>query len=142
MKQAAAPRKELGVRTVFNVLGPLANPAGASTQLLGVATPRLVPLIGEVLSLLGCGRAMVVHGHDGMDELSLSGATTVRELNNGSLRSYEVEPEDVGLEGTPWRQWPGEMRWKTLPLPGAFRATRTTPPGSATECGSRPLRHG
>ena len=101
MKHAAAPRKELGVRTVFNVLGPLANPARASNQLLGVATPKLVQLMGEVLSLLGCGRAMVVHGHDGMDELSLSGATTVCEVRDRMLRSYEVEPEDMGLSRYP-----------------------------------------
>ena len=101
MKHAAGPRREIGVRTVFNVLGPLTNPAGATAQLLGVASAELVPLMGEVLKLLGCRRALVVHGDDGMDELSLSGPTLVCEVNEGSSESYSVEPEQFGLQRAP-----------------------------------------
>lgn len=98
MKHAAGPRREIGVRTVFNVLGPLTNPAGASAQLLGVASPELVPLMGEVLKLLGCRRAMVVHGEDGLDEISLSGPTQVYEVTGGSSCSYKIVPWELGLE--------------------------------------------
>ncbi len=101
MKHAAAPRREIGVRTVFNVLGPLTNPAGASAQLLGVASPELVPLMGEVLKLLGCRRAMVVHGEEGIDEMSISRSTQVYEIREGFSRCYRVEPRDVGLDPAP-----------------------------------------
>ncbi len=101
MRYANGPRKEIGVRTVFNVLGPLSNPAGASSQLLGVATASLAPLMGEVLALLGCRRALVVHGDDGLDEISLSGPTRVCEVSDGSTRSYDLQPEDVGLKRYP-----------------------------------------
>lgn len=101
MKTAAGPRKEIGVRTVFNVLGPLTNPARATTQLLGVATDDLVPLMGEVLRLLGSRRALVVHGEDGMDEVSLSGRTRVCEVTNGYNRLYEITPEECGLRRQP-----------------------------------------
>ncbi len=101
MKHAAAPRKEIGVRTVFNVLGPLTNPAGASSQLLGVATASLAPLMGEVLGLLGCRRALVVHGGEGMDEISLSGPTHLCELSQGSCRSYDLDPEAFGFTRQP-----------------------------------------
>ncbi len=101
MKHAAGPRKEIGVRTVFNVLGPLTNPAGASRQLLGVATASLAPVMGDVLELLGCQRAMVVHGQEGMDEVSLSGPTRIREVSNGSSRSYDLYPESLGFTRQP-----------------------------------------
>ncbi|MHB1159717.1 MAG: anthranilate phosphoribosyltransferase [Chloroflexota bacterium] len=107
MKHAAAPRREIGVPTVFNVLGPLTNPAGASSQLLGVATASLAPLMGEVLSLLGCRRALVVHGEEGLDEVSLSGPTRVCELREGSTRSYRLEPEQFGLRRHPLEQLKG-----------------------------------
>lgn len=97
MKHAAGPRGEIGLRTVFNILGPLTNPAGASIQLLGVASPQLVPLMGEVLKLLGCRRALVVHGEDGMDEISLSGPTLVCEVVDGSSCCYRIQPEDFGM---------------------------------------------
>ena len=97
MKHAAGPRREIGVRTVFNILGPLCNPAGARTQLLGVAEPSLVETMAGVLGRLGCRRAMVVHGEDGLDEVSLSGRTTVCELTDGQLRTYTLTPEDFGL---------------------------------------------
>ena len=101
MKHVAGPRREIGVRTVFNVLGPLTNPAGADHQLLGVARPELAPLLAEALGRLGARHALVVHGHGGLDELSLSGASTVHELRAGVVSEYTVSPEDVGLAEAP-----------------------------------------
>ncbi len=101
MKHAAGPRKEIGVRTVFNVLGPLTNPAGATSQVLGVATSSLAPLMGQVLGLLGCRRALVVHGGEGMDEISLCGPTQVCEVSNGTTSSYDLDPEDFGFPRRP-----------------------------------------
>ena len=101
MKHVAGPRREIGVRTVFNVLGPLTNPAGAAHQLLGVARAELAPLLAEALGRLGARHALVVHGHGGLDELSLSGPSTVHELRDGALREYAVSPEDVGLSPAP-----------------------------------------
>jgi len=99
MRHASAPRREVGVRTVFNVLGPLCNPARPRAQLLGVATPSLLPKMAFVLGQLGCGRAMVIHGEDGIDELTLRGKSLVCELDDGKLSSYEVRPEDFGVAG-------------------------------------------
>ncbi|MCK5213397.1 MAG: anthranilate phosphoribosyltransferase, partial [Dehalococcoidia bacterium] len=100
MKHAAAPRKEIGVRTVFNILGPLCNPAGARAQLLGVAEPGLVEKMAGVLQRLGFQRAMIVHGEDGLDEISLSGKTMVCELDHGRMDTYMVGPDDFGLQAT------------------------------------------
>jgi anthranilate phosphoribosyltransferase len=86
-------RKALGVRTLFNLLGPLANPAGATCQLLGVYAPELTEMFAHALRLLGTRRAFVVHGHDGMDELTLCDATRVSELNNGTVKTYDLAPE-------------------------------------------------
>lgn len=97
MKHAAGPRREIGVRTVFNILGPLCNPAGARAQLLGVPEPALVGTMGGVLQRLGCRRAMVVHGEDGLDEVTLSGETMVCELRDGRLQRYSLTPRDFGL---------------------------------------------
>ena len=97
MKHAAPVRKELGVRTIFNILGPLTNPAGAPNQLLGVFHPDLVGIQVRVLQRLGSRHVLVVHGKDGMDEVSLGAATLVGELKNGELREYEIHPEDFGL---------------------------------------------
>ncbi len=97
MRHVAPVRKELGVRTLFNLLGPLANPAGARRQLLGVPAPQLVPLIARTLLELGCDRAFVVHGHGGLDEISTSGPTMVAEVRDGSVRSYEISPEEMGV---------------------------------------------
>jgi anthranilate phosphoribosyltransferase len=96
MKFAAGPRREIGVRTVFNILGPLTNPAGATCQVLGVADPSLAETMALVLARLGSRRAMVVHG-DGLDEMSISGPTQVCELVEGCVRQYEVTPQEVGL---------------------------------------------
>jgi len=97
MKHAAPVRKELGVRTIFNILGPLTNPAGAPNQLLGVFHPDLVGIQVRVLERLGSKHVLVVYGKDGMDEVSLGAATMVGELKDGKVREYEVHPEDFGL---------------------------------------------
>ncbi len=97
MRHVAQPRRELGVRTVFNLIGPLSNPAFVSHQLLGVPTDALVQPMAEVLMNLGMKHAMVVHGEDGPDELTLGGSTLVAEVVNGTLRTYRVVPEQVGL---------------------------------------------
>ncbi len=97
MKHAAPVRKELGVRTIFNILGPLTNPAGAPNQLLGVFHPDLVGILVRVLQRLGSEHVMVVYGMNGMDELSLSGESAVGELLDGNVREYVVHPSDFGL---------------------------------------------
>ena len=97
MKHAAPVRKELGVRTIFNILGPLTNPAGAANHLIGVFHPDLVGIHVRVLQRLGSRRAIVVYGKDGMDEVSLGAATMVGELRDGEVTEYEIHPEDFGL---------------------------------------------
>jgi len=97
MKYASAPRREIGIRTVFNILGPLTNPAGASAQMLGVADSSLTVKLAEVLKLLGCHHALVVHGEDGLDEITLGGRTTVCELNKGVIKGYSIDPEELGF---------------------------------------------
>ncbi len=98
MKHAAAPRKELGIRTIFNVLGPLTNPAGAKGQLLGVYCGELVSPIACVLKNLGTRHAMVVHGKDGLDEITTTDATIIAEFDGNSVREYEITPEEFNLE--------------------------------------------
>ena len=97
MKFAAGPRREIGIRTVFNILGPLTNPAGALSQLIGVADLAVAPKMAEVLRLLGSSHALVVHGAGGLDEITLTGETRVWELSGGEVREYTVTPEDLGL---------------------------------------------
>ena len=97
MRHAAVPRREIGIRTVFNILGPLTNPASAGAQVLGVADPSYGDKMARVLGRLGTNRAMVVYGEDGMDELSITGPTQVWELSDGQVNSYTVTPEDAGL---------------------------------------------
>jgi anthranilate phosphoribosyltransferase len=97
MKHAAPVRKELGVRTLFNILGPLTNPAGARQQLMGVFHPDLVGIQARVLQRLGSKRVLVVHGEDGMDEITISGNTQVAELKDGEVREYTVHPGQFGL---------------------------------------------
>jgi len=97
MKHAAPVRKELGVRTIFNILGPLTNPAGAPNQVLGVFHPDLVGIQVRVLKELGSRHVLVVHGRDGLDEVSLGAATMVGELKDGAVREYQIHPEDFGL---------------------------------------------
>jgi anthranilate phosphoribosyltransferase len=97
MKVVAPVRRELGVRTIFNILGPLTNPAGAPNILMGVFHPDLVGIQVRALQQLGAHHALVVWGRDGMDEISLGAATLVGELHNGEVHEYEIEPEDFGL---------------------------------------------
>jgi anthranilate phosphoribosyltransferase len=98
MKHVAPIRKELGVRTIFNILGPLTNPAGAKNQMMGVFHPDLVGIQVRVLQSLGARHVLIVHGMDGMDEASLGATTMVGELHNGKILEYQIHPEDFGLD--------------------------------------------
>jgi anthranilate phosphoribosyltransferase len=97
MKYAAPVRRELGVKTIFNILGPLTNPAGAKQQVMGVFHPDLVGIQARVLQRLGSRRVMIVHGREGLDEISLCGPTMIGELKDNEVREYDVQPSDVGL---------------------------------------------
>jgi anthranilate phosphoribosyltransferase len=97
MRHAGPTRKELGVRTAFNLLGPLTNPAGAKRQLVGVPRPELTELVARALALLGSERAWVVHGADGLDEISTTGYTKVSECSNGAVRTFYVHPSEFGV---------------------------------------------
>ena len=98
MKHAIAPRREKGVRTVFNVLGPLTNPAGVPNQVLGVFSDELVEPMAEVLQRLGSRHVMVVHSRDGLDEISIGDKTEVAELKDGAVRRFSIRPEDFGIQ--------------------------------------------
>jgi len=98
MKHAIGPRKEMGVRTIFNVLGPLTNPAGAPNQVLGVYSDHWLEPLAQVLKQLGSNHVMVVHSEDGLDEISVGAATNVAELKNGEVTTYQINPEDFGLQ--------------------------------------------
>jgi anthranilate phosphoribosyltransferase len=93
MKHAAAARREVGIRSIFNMLGPLTNPAGANCQLLGVFAPQLTEMFAEALRLLGSRCALVVHGHDGLDEMSVCAPTRVTELKDGLVRTFDIDPQ-------------------------------------------------
>ena len=97
MRHAGPTRRELGVRTAFNLLGPLTNPAGASRQLVGVPRPELTELVARSLALLGSERAWVVHGADGLDEISTTGYTKISECRNGAVNTFYLHPSDVGI---------------------------------------------
>ena len=129
MKFVGPARREIGIRTVFNLLGPLTNPAGATRQVIGVARLDLVETIAKTLERLGCERALVVHGDDGCDELSISGPSTITELRDGTLRTTRIAPADVGLPvhdisylrgGTP-EQNATELRLVLDGVPGPLR---------------------
>ena len=94
MKYAIGPRREIGIRTIFNMLGPLTNPAGATAQLLGVYDPKLTEMFADVLKNMGTKRAFVVHGSDGLDEVTITGETRVAELKDGIVRTYNIHPKD------------------------------------------------
>jgi len=98
MKHALGPRKELGVRTVFNVLGPLTNPAGAKRQVIGVFSHDWLETLANVLKNLGSEQVMIVHSEDGMDEISISAATNIAELKDGEIKTYKIEPEQFGMQ--------------------------------------------
>lgn len=95
MKHAAKARKELAVRSIFNMLGPLTNPAGANCQLIGVFAPELTEMFASALQLLGARRAFVVHGHDGLDEISVCAPTRVSKLSDGTIRTCDITPEQL-----------------------------------------------
>lgn len=99
MKNAIGPRREIAVRTIFNILGPLTNPAGARRQLMGVFTSDLTPMLAHVLNDLGSLSALVVSGYGNLDELTTTGPNTVSQLKNGSVTTYEFDPEDYGFRG-------------------------------------------
>jgi anthranilate phosphoribosyltransferase len=101
MRHAAGPRREIGIRTVFNILGPLCNPAGATRQVLGVADESLGEKMAQVLARLGCERAIIVHGEDGLDELSPAGPSRVWEIRGSAIERYRVSPSDAGLASHP-----------------------------------------
>lgn len=101
MKYAIGPRREIGARTIFNALGPLSNPAGATRQVVGVYSAALTETLAGVLATLGAERAFVVHGSDGLDEMTLTGPTRVSELKNGSVSTYDVSPGDFGMMQAP-----------------------------------------
>lgn len=98
MKYAIGPRREIGIRTIFNILGPLTNPAGANVQVLGVYKKELTPVMAEVLNKLGSRSAFVVHGEGSLDEISITGRTQVSRLKNERVETYSIEPEDFGLQ--------------------------------------------
>ncbi len=97
MKYAIGPRREIGIRTIFNILGPLTNPAGAQAQVLGVYDVALIETLANVLKNLGSKRVFVVHGGDGLDEITITDKTYVAELVNGEVRSYVIDPEELGM---------------------------------------------
>ena len=110
MKYAGPPRREIGIRTVFNILGPLTNPASASAQVLGVAEESLTEKLAQVLQSLGCQHALVVHGEDGLDEITVTGKTRVCELKDNRITTYFISPEDFGLS----RATPDSLRGGTV----------------------------
>ena len=101
MKHAAPVRRELGVKTLFNILGPLTNPAGAKKQVLGVFSVDLVETLAHVLQRLGSQHVLIVHGSDGLDEITITGKTHIGELKNDTIQSYTIQPEDFGFHSTP-----------------------------------------
>jgi anthranilate phosphoribosyltransferase len=123
-------RKELGVRTIFNILGPLTNPASAPNMLMGVFHPDLVGIQVRALQRLGADHALVVYGRDGMDEISLGAATIVGELRNGQISEYEVHPEDFGLPMASSRAFKVETPQESLAL---LRQVLDNQPGAARD---------
>ncbi|MFZ0133123.1 MAG: anthranilate phosphoribosyltransferase [Desulfobacterales bacterium] len=107
MKYAAAARKEVGLRSIFNMLGPLTNPAGANCQLLGVYAPQLTEMFARALKMLGSRRAFVVHGHDGLDEISVCAPTRISELGDDQIRTYDISPERFFGEAADPREMAG-----------------------------------
>jgi len=107
MKYAIGPRRQLGIRTIFNVLGPLTNPAAAKAQLMGVYERKLTEPIAQSLKLLGCEEAMVVHGFGGMDEISTIGKTAVSWLKDGEVKNFEFKPSDFGVKATTYEKIKG-----------------------------------
>ena len=109
MRFVGGLRREIGIRTIFNFLGPLTNPAGAQHQLLGVGDAALAPKLAEALGRLGTRRAFVVHGEDGLDEVSLSAPTSLQELRQGRVHAFTLSPEDAGLRRATLAELKGGM---------------------------------
>src|SRR5215203_3451788 len=128
MRHAGPARKELGVRTAFNLLGPLTNPAGASRQLVGVPRPELTELVARSLAQLGAERAWVVHGADGLDEISTTGYTKVSECREGAVNTFYVHPTDVGLPKSPAAALKGGDTAENAAIATAILAGRPGPP--------------
>ncbi len=125
MKYATPVRRQIGIRTVFNILGPLTNPAGATAQLMGVFDGALTEKLAWVLHRLGCARAMVVHGLDGLDELSTIGKTQISELRDGEVSTHVLRPEDVGLStASPSQLAGGDARENARLILKVFRGER------------------
>ncbi|MGD2118747.1 MAG: anthranilate phosphoribosyltransferase [Chromatiales bacterium] len=116
MKYAIGPRRELGARTVFNVLGPLTNPASAPNQVLGVFSDELLEPLAQVLQKLGSRHVLVVHARDGLDEISVGDKTEVAELKDGRIRRYSIQPEDFGLQRTPINQLKADSATDSLAI--------------------------
>ena len=139
MRHVGPTRVELGTRTVFNLLGPLSNPAGAKRQVIGVFDPKWTGPMAEVLRNLGSERVWVVHGSDGTDELTTTGPSTVVELDGGTIRRFEVAPEDAGLHAGGARGPEGRRRG--LPMPASFApCSPASPAPPAISCCSMPPR--
>ena len=136
MRHAAQTRRELGVRTAFNLLGPLTNPAGATRQLVGVPRPELTELVARSLAMLGAERAWVVHGADGLDEISTTGYTKVSECRDGAVSTFYIHPADVGLT----KASPEALRGGDAPRQRHDRAIDTRR-RAGTGSGHRPLEH-
>ena len=130
MKNVAPMRKEMGVRTLFNILGPLTNPAGAPNQLMGVFHPDLVGILARVMQRLGMHHVLVVWGKDGLDEISLGAATVVGELKNGKISEYEIHPEDFGLNMASSRNLQVETPAQSIAM---LRSALNNEPGPARD---------
>lgn len=127
LKTVAPIRRNLGVRTVFNLLGPLCNPAAVSHQLLGVYDRRLTPVLAEVLRELGVSEAMVVSSHDGLDELSLADSTQVSHLKDGEIKTYDLSPEDAGIQRQSLEQLRGGSAAENAEILTAIFSGKTGP---------------
>jgi anthranilate phosphoribosyltransferase len=130
MRFAATPRREIGIRTVFNILGPLTNPAGAGAQVIGVADASMASKMAQVLGRLGSRRAFVVHGSDGLDEISITGPTRIWELEDGNVSGYEISPEDAGLSRAPLNEIQASDAEASARI---FRAVLEGEPGAARD---------
>jgi anthranilate phosphoribosyltransferase len=130
MKHAIGPRREMGVRTIFNVLGPLTNPAGAPNQVLGVFSDELLEPLANVLQQLGSHHVLVVHARDGLDEISIGDKTEVAELKDGAVRRYSVQPEQFGMQRTPISELTVEAAEQSLAV---IRSVLEDNPGPARD---------
>lgn len=127
MKHVAPIRREIGMRTIFNVLGPLTNPAGAQAQVMGVFSPNLTEPLARVLGNLGSSHALVVHGLDGIDEISISAPTVISEMEDGYVHTYRITPDDVGISRAPREYLRGGTKEENARITEAILAGETGP---------------